>query len=161
MTGLEVAEERERDASRQGRRDEWAATALAAADTALEAQEEERREEHDLAATAWVADTQLQLQLSQLLYLNANGRGDQQEKSSSSLSNALSDALTMRMMMLGLAANPAARLSLLRSHPLMRATVSLTDLAASGGRPELLNHSCRRLRRVSYLLQVPGQKSEL
>jgi hypothetical protein len=34
MTGLEVAEERERDASRQRRRDERTAAALAAADTA-------------------------------------------------------------------------------------------------------------------------------
>jgi hypothetical protein len=55
MTGLEVAEERERDASRQRRRDERAA------DTALEAREEERREEQDLVEAAWVADTQLQL----------------------------------------------------------------------------------------------------
>jgi hypothetical protein len=59
MTGLEVAEEKERDASQQRRRDERAAAALAAADTALKAREEERREEQDLAATAWVVDTQL------------------------------------------------------------------------------------------------------
>jgi hypothetical protein len=64
MTGLEVAEERGRDASQQRQRDERTAAARAAADAALEAQEEERREEQDLAATAWVADTQLQLQLS-------------------------------------------------------------------------------------------------
>jgi len=42
MTGLEVVEERERDASRQRRRDKRAATALAAADTAQEARGEER-----------------------------------------------------------------------------------------------------------------------
>jgi hypothetical protein len=45
MTGLEVAEERERDASWQRRQDERAAAALAAADTALEAQDKERQEE--------------------------------------------------------------------------------------------------------------------
>jgi hypothetical protein len=87
MTGLEVAEERERDASRQRRRDERAAAALVAADAALEAEEEERQEEQDLAATAWVADTQLQLQLSQLSHMDANA----DEKNSSS-SDALSDA---------------------------------------------------------------------
>jgi hypothetical protein len=52
MTGLEIAEERERDASRQRRRDERAAAALAAADAALEAREEERREEEDLVEAA-------------------------------------------------------------------------------------------------------------
>jgi hypothetical protein len=52
MTGLEVAEERERDASQQRRRDERAAAALAAADAALKAEEKERQEEQDLAATA-------------------------------------------------------------------------------------------------------------
>jgi hypothetical protein len=90
MTGLEVAEERERDASRQRRRDERTAAALAAADTALEAQERERQEEQDLAAAHWVADTQLQL--SQLSYLDADDYEDQQGKSSSSLSDALLDA---------------------------------------------------------------------
>jgi hypothetical protein len=93
MTGLEVAEERERDALQQRRRDKRAAAALAAADTALEAQDEERREEQDLAATAWVADTQLQL--SQLSYLGADADEDQLEdadEKNSSLSDALSDA---------------------------------------------------------------------
>jgi hypothetical protein len=52
-------------------------------DAALEAQEEERQEEQGLAATNWVADTQLQP--SQLSYLDAD------EKNSSS-SDALSDA---------------------------------------------------------------------
>jgi len=90
ITGLEVAEERERDASRQHRRDERAAAALVAADTALKAQEEQ-----DLVEAAWVADTQLQL--SQLSYLDADDSqledadGDQQEQSSS-LSDATSDA---------------------------------------------------------------------
>jgi hypothetical protein len=59
MTRLEVAEERERDALRQCRRDERAAAALAAADTALGAREEERQEEQDLVEAAWVADKQL------------------------------------------------------------------------------------------------------
>jgi hypothetical protein len=94
MTGLEVAEERERDASRQRRRDKRTAAALAAANTALEAREEERREEQDLVEAAWVADTQLQL--SQLSYLDADNSQledadrDQQEQSSS-LSDASSD----------------------------------------------------------------------
>jgi hypothetical protein len=86
MTGLEVAEERERDASRQRRRDERAAAALAAADTALEAREEERREEQDLVEAAWVADTQLQP--SQVSYLDANDDEDKQETSSSTSSDA-------------------------------------------------------------------------
>jgi len=64
MTGLEVAEERERDASQQRRRDEREAAALATADIAIEAQEEERREEAEILAAKWVADTQLQVQLS-------------------------------------------------------------------------------------------------
>jgi len=42
MTGLEIAEERERYTSRQRRCDERAAAALAAADEALAAQEEEK-----------------------------------------------------------------------------------------------------------------------
>jgi hypothetical protein len=56
-----LTEERERDASRQRRRDKRAAAASAAANAVIEAEEEEKREEQDLAATAWVADTQLQL----------------------------------------------------------------------------------------------------
>ena len=47
ITGLEVAEERERDALQQHRRDERAAAAFAAANAALEAQEEERQKEND------------------------------------------------------------------------------------------------------------------
>jgi len=67
----------------------------------------------------------------------------------------MSAALTMRTM-LGLATSMAAKLSLLRSHPVMRATTaSLADRAVSGVRPELWSHSCHRLRRVSYLLLVP------
>jgi hypothetical protein len=95
ITGLEIAEEREKDASQQRRRDERAAAALAAADAALEAREEERREEEDLVEAAWVADTQLQL--SQLSYLDADDDqledtdGDQQEQSPSS-SDASLDA---------------------------------------------------------------------
>jgi hypothetical protein len=93
MTGLEVAEERERDALQQRRRDERAAAALSIADAALEAQEEERREEEDLMEAAWVADTQLQL--SQLSNLDADNNrqedtdGGQQEQNSSSLDASL------------------------------------------------------------------------
>jgi hypothetical protein len=68
--------------------------------------------------------------------------------------------LTMRMMQ-GLATGLAAKLSLLRCHPVMRATASLADLAASGVQPELLSHSCRRLKTISHLLPVPWSKSEL
>ena len=42
MTGLEIVEERERDASRQRRRDERAAVALATADIQLESQQKKR-----------------------------------------------------------------------------------------------------------------------
>jgi hypothetical protein len=66
--------------------------------------------------------------------------------------------LTTKMMQ-GLAASLAAKLSVLRSHPVMRATASLADLAASGVQPELLHHSCRGLKRVSHLLPAPGPKS--
>ena len=59
MTGLEVTEERERDASRQRRRDEWDAAARVAADSRQEAWEDERREEQEMLAADWVADTQL------------------------------------------------------------------------------------------------------
>ena len=90
MTGLEVAEERERDSSRQRRRDDRSAAALPATDTTLEAQEREIKEEQDLAAAHWVADTQLQL--SQPSYLDAEDYEDWQGKSSSSLSDDLSDA---------------------------------------------------------------------
>jgi len=79
MTGLEIAEERERDALRQRRRDEREAAASAAADEALEAREREREEERDLVEAAWVAD--IQLQLSQLSTQDADG--DQRHESSS------------------------------------------------------------------------------
>jgi len=74
ITELEIAEEKERDALQQHRCNKRAAAALAAADKALAAQEEEK-----LAEAAWVADTQLQL--SQLSCLNA---GEDQQSSSSS-----------------------------------------------------------------------------
>ena len=80
---------RERDASRQRRRDERVATALAAANAALEVREKERQEEEDLVEAAWVADTQLQL--SQLSYLDADGDQQEQEQSTSS-SDASLDA---------------------------------------------------------------------
>jgi hypothetical protein len=70
MTGLEIAEEKERDASRQRRRDERAAANAAAADVQLEEHERGRREEQDLVEAAWVADTQLRL--SQLSHLDAD-----------------------------------------------------------------------------------------
>lgn len=69
MTGLEIAEERERDVSRQHRCDEKAAASAAAADAQLEEHERGRREEQDLVEAAWVADTQLRL--SQLSHLDA------------------------------------------------------------------------------------------
>jgi hypothetical protein len=75
ITGLEVAEERERDASRQWRRDEREAAARAMADIRQEAREEERREEQEMMAADWVADTQLQF--SQLSYED-NAEEDQQ-----------------------------------------------------------------------------------
>jgi hypothetical protein len=79
MTGLEIAEERERDASRQRRHDERAAAALAAADEALAAQVEA---EEGVVETAWATDTQLQL--SQLLCFDTDLYKDQQGQSSSS-----------------------------------------------------------------------------
>jgi hypothetical protein len=82
MTGLEITEERERDASRQRRRDERAAAALAAADEALAAQEEEKLAEERMVEAAWVADTQLQL--SQLSCFDADLHKDQRRQSSSS-----------------------------------------------------------------------------
>jgi hypothetical protein len=57
MTGLEIAEEKERDASRQRRRDEKAVASAAAADAQLKEHERGRREEQDIVEAAWVADT--------------------------------------------------------------------------------------------------------
>jgi hypothetical protein len=162
MIGLEVAEERERDASRQCRRDERAAAAIAVADTALEAREEERREE-DLMEAAWVADTQLRLsQLSMMMMMIDRKILMEVSRSRTSLRwTPRWTPLTMGMM-LGSAASLAAKLCLLRSHLVMRATIaSLADLVASGVRPELLSHSCHRLRRVSYLRPVPRPDPEL
>ena len=70
MTQTEIAEDKERDASRQRRRDEREAAALAAADLQLEARDQARTERGDIVEAAWVADTQLQL--SQLSYLDAD-----------------------------------------------------------------------------------------
>jgi hypothetical protein len=50
MTGLKVAEERERDTSQQRRRDEREAVTFVAADTEMEVQERERREREDALA---------------------------------------------------------------------------------------------------------------
>jgi hypothetical protein len=91
MTRLKIAEERERDALQQRRRDKRAAAALEAANAALKPQEEERQEEEDLVEAAWVVN--IQLQLSQLLHLDADDDEDQLGKSSSSLLDALLDAL--------------------------------------------------------------------
>jgi hypothetical protein len=65
MTGLKVAEERERDALQQQRRDERQAAANKAAKKEID-----RREEEKMLEAEWIADTQLQL--SQLSYLNAD-----------------------------------------------------------------------------------------
>jgi hypothetical protein len=81
MTGLEVTEERERDASRQRRRDERDAATRVAVDSRQEAWEDERREEQEMLAADWVADTQLQL--SQLSYEDAEE--DQQPQVASPL----------------------------------------------------------------------------
>ncbi|KAN0068019.1 hypothetical protein V8E54_007491 [Elaphomyces granulatus] len=55
MTGLEIAEERERDASRQQRREEHEAAATAAVEERLEAKEKEREEEQAMLAANWLA----------------------------------------------------------------------------------------------------------
>jgi hypothetical protein len=65
MTGLEVAEEKERDASQQRRRDERQAAANEVAE-----KEMDKREEEKMLEAEWIADTQLQL--SQLLHLDAD-----------------------------------------------------------------------------------------
>jgi hypothetical protein len=67
MTGLEVAEERERDALQQRQRDERKAGAEEAAEKEMDRREEERLHKAD-----WVADAQLQL--SQLSYEDADDR---------------------------------------------------------------------------------------
>ena len=95
MTGLEIAEEKEKDALRQRRRDERAAVASAAADTQLEEREREKREEEELRAAVWVADTQLQLQLSQLSYQEATNEdqhsADENQRALSSSSSHTSE----------------------------------------------------------------------
>ena len=65
MTRLKVAEERERDALQQRRRDKRQAAANEAAE-----KEMDRREDKKMMEAEWIADTQLQL--SQLSYLDAN-----------------------------------------------------------------------------------------
>jgi len=87
MTGHEAAEERERNALQQRRQNEREAAALAAADIRIEAQEAERQHEAEVLAADWVADTQLQLQLSQLSYLDADLHQPEQADSSSELSD--------------------------------------------------------------------------
>jgi len=81
ITRLEIAEEREQDASQQRRCNEREAATSAAADKALKAREKEREEERDLVKAAWVTD--IQLQLSQLSTQDAN-RDQHHENSSSS-----------------------------------------------------------------------------
>jgi hypothetical protein len=65
MTGLEVTEERERDASQQRGRKE---------------REAEEQEEARILEAEWVADTQLELQLSQLSYLEDDFKQQEQQK---------------------------------------------------------------------------------
>ena len=55
MTELEIAEERERDASRQRRREEHKTAATAAVEERLEAKEKEREEEQEMLAANWLA----------------------------------------------------------------------------------------------------------
>jgi hypothetical protein len=75
MIGEEIAQEREQDALRQRCRKDKAAACALAADSQLEAWEQEKkRERENLIEAAWVADTQLQL--SQLSYLDANAADD-------------------------------------------------------------------------------------
>jgi hypothetical protein len=59
ITGLEIAEERERDASWQRQQDEKTAAALAAADATLEVREKKRQEEKNIVEATWVVDIQL------------------------------------------------------------------------------------------------------
>jgi hypothetical protein len=87
MTGLEITEERERDALQQRCCNERQAAASAAADEALKACEREREEKQDLVEAAWVADTQLQL--SQLSTQDAD---EDQHYKSSSLSDSSESA---------------------------------------------------------------------
>ena len=82
ITGLEIAEEKERDALRQRCCNKRAAAILIAADKALAAREEEK-----LLEAAWVADKRLQL--SQLSCLNASK--DQQSPSSSDAAGDAAD----------------------------------------------------------------------
>jgi len=86
MTGLEIAEEKERDASRQRRRDKKAAASAAAANVQLEEHERGRREEQDLVEADWVADTQLRL--SQLSHLDADEDQHYNTTSPDALGNA-------------------------------------------------------------------------
>jgi hypothetical protein len=70
MTGREAAEQEERDAAWQRRREQISAAALTAADSAIEARQQERDEEAALVAEHWLssqnAHTQSQSQLTEL-----------------------------------------------------------------------------------------------
>jgi hypothetical protein len=57
MTGLEIVEEKERDALQQRRCNKKAVASAAAADAQLKEHERGRREEQDIVEAAWVADT--------------------------------------------------------------------------------------------------------
>jgi hypothetical protein len=70
------------------RENELAAAALAAADTLMETQEQEKRDKEELRAAQWAADTQLQL--SQQSYLDA--ADEEQCPDSSSSLDAIEDA---------------------------------------------------------------------
>jgi hypothetical protein len=71
MTGLEIAEEKERDASRQRRRNEREAAALAV-ENELEDQSEEENVEVE-----WADNTRLQMQPSQLSHLDTDDKQDE------------------------------------------------------------------------------------
>jgi hypothetical protein len=72
MTGPEIAEEKERDASRQRRRNEREAAALITAENELEDQREEENVEVE-----WADNTQLQMQPGQLSYLDTDDKQDE------------------------------------------------------------------------------------
>jgi monoamine oxidase len=146
MTGLEIAEEREKDASRQRRRDEREAAALAAADVRLEAKEKERKEEQEILVANWIADTQLRSQIS---YADVETDEDQQPRDPGQVVDPLPVALEECLTSLDVNS------SLSISHP-TNPTRSLlmvdrVDLEGSRSHLGLCNPSKRRSNWDTYL----------